>query len=63
MLFVRQEYFSLLTFVHRVSAPEKNASSNPWSKRRGHAGFTCCLIFSLLGPVVLMLHEVENVLV
>ena len=46
-LFVRQECFSLLTFVHSLSAPEKNTSSNTCSKRSGRAGLTCCLILSL----------------
>lgn len=51
VLFVRQECFSLLTFVHSVSALEKNTSSNPCSKRSGRAGLTCCLILSLpFGP-------------
>lgn len=63
VLFVRQECFSLLNFVHSVSALEKNTSSNPGSKRSGCAGLTGCLILSLSALVVLMLHRVENILV
>lgn len=63
VLFVRQECFSLLNFVHSVSALEKNTSSNLCSKQSGCAGLTGCLILLLSALVGLMLHAVENVLV
>lgn len=53
VLFVRQECFSLLTFVHSANVPEKNISSKPCTKQNGWAGLKCRLTL-FFGPCGLL---------